>query len=279
MLQNNKKATPLIVMILLFAFSASFGEEPSKKVNNGYIIGAEDILEINVWKEDALTREVLVRSDGMISLPLIDDVQAAGLTPLQLKKVVTERLKGYVSAPSVSVIVKDPVNFKVFITGYVNSPGVQVHRNRITLIQALSLAGGLRETADEKKILLIRDRGGEENRFTIDYSQIISGEKAEMNLALQPGDTIVVPEKEPYQIFVVGNVNGPGNYTMKREITFLQAISLAGGLNEWASNKIILITKENGVEKRRVIKYKDIISGEAFDQNVVLKSGDTIIVP
>ncbi len=278
-MRNNKKATPLIVVILLFAFSASFGEEPSKKKNNGYIIGAEDILEINVWKEDALTREVLVRSDGMISLPLIDDVQAAGLTPLQLKKVVTERLKGYVSAPSVSVIVKDPVNFKVYVTGQVGAPGVQIHRKKITLMQALSLAGGLTDAADEKKILLIRDRGAEESRFTIDYSQIVSGKGAEMNLALQPGDSIVVPKKEPYQIFIVGNVNGPGLITREKEITFLQAISLAGGLNEWASKKIILISKEKGVEKRRIIKYKDVISGEDFSQNVLLKSGDTIIVP
>ncbi len=135
-----KKSSILIGLILLLSFSASFAETPSEKAENGYIIGPEDILEINVWKEPSLTRDVLVRSDGMISLPLIDDVKAAGLTPLQLKKVITERLKGYVSAPSVSVIVKNPMNFKVYVTGQVRTSGVQVHRNRVTLIQALSLA-------------------------------------------------------------------------------------------------------------------------------------------
>jgi polysaccharide export outer membrane protein len=279
MLMSHGKSSILIALLLLLSFSSSFAEAPSKKAKDGYIIGPEDILEINVWKEPSLTRDVLVRSDGMISLPLIDDVKAAGLTPLQLKKVLTERLKGYVSAPSVSVIVKDPVSFKVYVTGQVRTPGVQVHRKKITLMQALSLAGGLTDTADEKKILLIRDTGAKESRFTINYSQVVSGKAEKMNLVLQPGDTIVVPEEEPYQIFVVGNVNAPGLFTPEKEITFLQAISLAGGLNEWASKKIILITKENAVEKRRIIRYKDVISGEALDQNVVLKAGDTIIVP
>ncbi len=125
---------------------------------------------------------------------------------------------------------------------------------------------------------MIRDTIKKEKKFTIDYSQIVSGKGANMNLVLQPGDTIVVPEKEPYQIFVVGNVNAPGIFTPEKEITFLQAISLAGGLNEWASKKIILISKEKDRNKRRVIKYNEVISGEALDKIVVLKSGDTIIV-
>ena len=283
MLQSMKKALILIGVILLsMTFSVSLAETPSsgQKAEDTYIIGPEDIMEIHVWKEDKLTREVLVRSDGMISMPLIDDVKAAGLSPMQLKQMIGEKLKEYVSEPSVSVIVKNPMNYKVYVTGQVKGPGVQVHRKRATIIQALALAGGLTETADEIRILLIREQGRTEKRFTIDYSQIVSGKKAEMNIPLEPGDTIVVSEKDPYQVFVVGNVQRPGIYIMKKEITFLQAISLSGGLNEWASKKVILISKEEGQqEKRRVINYKDVVSGDALDQNVVLKSGDTIVVP
>lgn len=260
--------------------SAALAEVARKDqgIEDSYVIGPEDVLVINVWKEEDLTREVTVRSDGKISLPLIDDVQAAGLTPLQLKEAITERLKEHLSEVWVSVIVQDPRSFKVYVTGQVDTPGVQVHRRETTTMQALSMAGGLTQSADEKQILLIRKSEGKESRFIIDYGKIVSGERADMNLNLEPGDTLVVPERV-YQIFVVGNVNTPGTFTMKEEITFLQAISLAGGLNEWASKKIILVSEEGGKETRRVIHYKRVISGEALDQNVVLKDGDTIIVP
>ncbi|MGQ9858983.1 MAG: polysaccharide biosynthesis/export family protein [Thermodesulfobacteriota bacterium] len=157
-----------------------------------YVISVEDVLDVHVWKEPELTREVLVREDGKISIPLVDDIQAAGRTPVDLKKEITERLSQFLADPQVSVIVKAPRKYKVFVTG---------------------------------------------------------------------------------------NVNRPGQYESPHAVTPLQAIAMAGGLNEWASSKLIVLSRENGKESRRVLNYKEVLSGEALEQNAPLKSGDTVIVP
>lgn len=162
--------------------------------SDSYVIGSEDVLYIHVWGEEkTLSKQVTVRIDGKISMPLVDDIPATGLTPLQLKGKLTERLKDFVEAPNVTVIVMEANSFKVYVSGQVKTPGVLRLRNETSLAQAISMVGGLTEWANQSKIIIIRKEDGKEKRFTINYKKIISGKDLKSNIILKAGDTIIVP--------------------------------------------------------------------------------------
>jgi polysaccharide export outer membrane protein len=159
-----------------------------------YIIGSEDILYIHVWKEEQFSRTVPVRIDGKISLPLMDEIQAAGLTPLQLKELLTQKLKEFVENPSVTVIVMEANSFQVYISGEINKPGAYRLKTETSLLQFIPLAGGFTQWANQKKILIIRKEDGKEKRFTVNYKKIVKGEDPKSNIILKAGDTIIVPD-------------------------------------------------------------------------------------
>jgi polysaccharide export outer membrane protein len=161
---------------------------------DAYAIGIGDVLEITVWKNQDLSVTVPVRPDGRISMPLLGDVQAAGMTPLALRQTLTDGLKEYVTAPGVSVVVKEINSQKVFVTGEVAHPGSFDLRPRTKVMQALALAGGLTPYA-KGRVVLLRDArdGAGDHRFEIDLKSILSGKRPADNLILQPGDTLVVP--------------------------------------------------------------------------------------
>lgn len=158
-----------------------------------YIIGPEDILNINVYKEPELTLSVTVRADGKISMPLIDDVHVAGLTPIEVKKELTKRLSKYVDDPTVSVIVEEINSLKIFVLGNVNQPGVYEIDREVNVLQAVSMAEGFTMWADKSAVKILRNYGGVEKAITINCNKITSGERPDLNLPLQPGDTVYVP--------------------------------------------------------------------------------------
>lgn len=161
---------------------------------NAYAIGIGDLLSISVWKSPELSVEVPVRPDGRISVPLLGDIQAAGLTPLVLRDVLTEGYKEYVTAPGVSVVIKEIRSRKVFVTGEVESPGAYDLQPRAKLMQILAMAGGLTPYAKGRVIVLRDSRDGKgDKRYEISLDSIISGKRPADNLILQPGDTLVVP--------------------------------------------------------------------------------------
>jgi len=135
------------------------GQPQAGIVTNSYVIGPEDVLSIHVWREDALSRIIPVRMDGKITLPLVDDVQAAGYTPQQLKEILTEKLKKFIDNPNVSVMVMEANSFKVFVSGQVRTPGVILLRRETTIMQLIPMVGGFTEWADQKK----REREREED--------------------------------------------------------------------------------------------------------------------
>jgi polysaccharide export outer membrane protein len=155
-----------------------------------YIIGPEDVLLIYVWKEEAITKTLPVRIDGKISLPLLDDIQAAGLTPLQLKEALTDKLKGFVENPTVTVTVMEANSFKVYVSGEVNKSGVYSVRSELTLVKLIIMAGGFTEWANQKKILIITREKGAEKRVTANYKKIVEGE--EPDIVIKRGDTVIV---------------------------------------------------------------------------------------
>jgi polysaccharide biosynthesis/export protein len=158
-----------------------------------YVIGPQDVLDINVWKEPTVTRTVPVRPDGKISLPLLDDVQAAGLTPMQLSDSLTEKLKKFIAQPQVTVIVTQINSQRVYVIGSIARPGAYPLVPGMTILQALSSAGGFTPFANSKKIFLLRTVNGKQTKFYFNYKEVINGKNSNQNLPVAAGDTIVVP--------------------------------------------------------------------------------------
>jgi polysaccharide export outer membrane protein len=158
-----------------------------------YVIGPEDVLDINVWKEPDMTRIVPVRPDGKISLPLINDVQAAGSTPQQLAAAVTEKLRKFLTEPQVTVIVTAINSQRVFVVGEVLRAGAFPLIPGMTVLQALSSAGGFSTFADVKKIHVMRLVNGKHIELPFNYREVLKGDNPDQNIKLEPGDTVVVP--------------------------------------------------------------------------------------
>lgn len=158
-----------------------------------YVIGPQDVLDVSVWKEPELTRNVPVRPDGKISMPLLNDVQAAGLTPTQLAAQITTSLKKFVTDPQVTVIVATINSRRVYILGEVSRAGAYPLLPQMTVLQALSAAGGFTQFANMKKIYVLRTISGKQEKLPFNYKDVINGKQSEQNILLRVGDTIVVP--------------------------------------------------------------------------------------
>ncbi len=165
---------------------------PQQGTPSDYIIGADDTLHISVWKEPDLTETLPVRPDGKISMPLLGDVEAAGKTPLDLGDSIREKLKKYISDPRVTVVVTAMNSQRIFITGEVNKPGAVALLPHMTILQALSTAG-FTQFANLKGVYLLRNENGRQVKMPFNYKEVVKGNHPEQNIALKPGDTIVVP--------------------------------------------------------------------------------------
>jgi polysaccharide export outer membrane protein len=158
------------------------------------VIGADDVLAINVWKEPDVSRSIPVRSDGKISLPLVGELTAGGQTPLQLEQEITRRLANYISEPEVTVIVQDSKSQRINILGMVVRPGTYMLTGSATILDAIAMAGGFRDFAKQKEIYVLRaNADGTEKRLTFNYKEVIKGKNPEQNIRLLPRDTVVVP--------------------------------------------------------------------------------------
>jgi polysaccharide export outer membrane protein len=201
LLSFGSMGTFILLIMISMAYPQADKEILSKKEaqaevaidNDQYVIGAEDVLYIHIWKEEAFTRTIPVRMDGKISLPLIQEIKAAGLTPLQLKEVLTRKLKEFIENPVVSVTVVEANSYKVYVSGQVKNPGVYRLRSETSVAQIIPMAGGFTEWANQKKILIIRNENGREKRITVNYKKILRGSDPSSNAILKTGDAIVVP--------------------------------------------------------------------------------------
>jgi polysaccharide export outer membrane protein len=165
----------------------------SPQPNAEYKIGAQDVLQIDVWKEPEITRSVPVRPDGKITLPLLNDVQAAGQTPMELAGAIREELKKYINDPQVSVSVSTINSRRVYVTGEVTRPGAFPLLPGMTVLQALTSGGGFTPFAKIKSIYVLRTEGSRQVKLPFNYKAVVGGKKPEDNILLQSGDTIVVP--------------------------------------------------------------------------------------
>ena len=193
---------PAFVAVILGAPAPAPGQTPAvpsasrvaaAAVPTGYKIGAEDVLGIVFWREAEMNGDVTVRPDGRITVPLIGEVQAEGLTPEMLRDQIQAAAGKYISAANVSVVVRQINSRKVFITGRVTTPGTYPLSGPRTVMQVIALAGGLNEYADAKNITVLRTQNGRSQNFKFNYKDVAKGRKLEQNIMLEPGDTIVVP--------------------------------------------------------------------------------------
>ncbi len=175
------------------ARGAAADATPAKPHDDSFVIGNDDVLAINVWKEPDISRSIPVRSDGKISLPLVGEVQAAGLTPLKLEKDIAGKLKNYIDEPEVTVMVQQVNSQKFNILGQVVRPGSYVIANSPTVLDAIALAGGFRDFAKQKSIYVLRQGAGGDSRIPFNYKDVSQGKNMAQNIKLQPGDTIIVP--------------------------------------------------------------------------------------
>lgn len=175
----------VVVMFLLFLSTNCFAD--------GYPLGPEDVLEISVWRDEALTKQVIVRPDGFISFPLIGDIDVNGKSVDQLRVVIQDKIAEFVPDAPVSVILMQVGNPKVYVVGKVNRPGMYVMGHSMTVTQALALAGGLNAFANENSIQIVRMVDGRQQAIPFEYSKIVSGKNLESNIVLKPRDTIVIP--------------------------------------------------------------------------------------
>src|SRR5881628_4247851 len=192
-------------LVMLSLTATGFGSAAAPAKENGsrptseqgdYRIGPEDVLDIAVWNNTAISRTVPVRPDGKISLPLLNDVQAAGLTPMQLRDVLIKKLAEYIPTPELSVIVREVHSFKVSVVGEVKMPGRHELKSRATVLDALALAQGLGEFAARGRIVILRPDGNNLKRIPFNYNKVVSANGANgdlENFLLQPGDIVVVP--------------------------------------------------------------------------------------
>jgi polysaccharide biosynthesis/export protein len=203
----------MFLSFLIFAGSASAQQDASQKqpiqpavpaiasdapkqvasTDPNYVIGGQDVLDVSVWKEPEVSRVVPVRPDGKISLPLLNDVQAAGLTPAALAAQITDSLKKYVTNPQVTVIVTTINSQRVYLLGEVTRAGAFPMIPGMTVLQAISSGGGFTQYARTKGIYVLRNENGKQVKYLFNYKEVINGKKPEQDIVLKAGDTIVVP--------------------------------------------------------------------------------------
>lgn len=200
-----------VILTVIICAATAFAQEPAKSEAGGssgtkatnpaqattdadYKIGPQDVLRVDVWKEPDISRTAIpVRPDGKISLPLLNDVQAAGLTTMQLAGVIREGLTKYITSPQVTVTVTEINSRRVYCNGEVLKPGALLLIPNMTALQAISSCGGFTQFAKLKGIYILRNENGKQKQYPFNYKDVIKGKKPEDNILLQPGDVIVVP--------------------------------------------------------------------------------------
>jgi polysaccharide export outer membrane protein len=254
---------------------------PTPVPGKDYIIGIGDVLHIIVWGNKDLEQAITVRPDGRISFPLAGELDARGLSVPQLTERLTVRLSDAIKGANVSIIVKEVRSFRVFVLGEVKRPGVYPIDASTPVLEALTLASGTADSADLPAAYVIRG----DRKIPVDLRKLIQGGDLTLNIPLLPGDTVVVPQisiganpQEIYdqRIYILGKVQKPGVYTIKKNVPILHAIFLAGGLTEGADMPSAFVVR--GSERIPVNLWQLIQKGD-LSQNVEIRPEDTIVVP
>lgn len=264
---RSRAAALLSILVVLVAGVPALGQAPAE-----YVLGPGDVLEVSVWGFPDLTRTVVVRPDGKTGVPLLGEIEAAGLTVAQLTQQLAKAYAVYIRRPQVSVIVKEFRTIRVSVLGPVAKPGTYVLQPEARLLDLLSAAGGLGDLASLRDAQILRPGHAP---AVVDLERALAGD-ASANVALRTGDMLVVVEDLVNIVNVVGEVARPGRYRLKGEMRVLDVLLLAGGLTEKAS-----------VAQARIVRGRDshalgldaLLLKQDMNRNISLQAGDTLFIP
>lgn len=275
---KNKQTVGSSVKVDKFNVRLASHEMSNKKnFSNDYLIGPEDLLDINVFQVDELKTSVRVSGNGFIKLPLIGAVKAQGYTVSQLEKIIAKKLDKYLESPTVSVFVREYRSQQISVLGSVKEPKIYYVTGQTHLLDVLSLAGGLTPEAGNVCIVQRFADTKSEKKVVIDLDELLVNGHSELNVPVYSGDIVVVPQSGIF--FVDGAVKGPGSFPLKGKITLTQAITMAKGLAFEAKTSDIKIYRDTGKAEREVIavNYNSILKGKSPD--MAINDKDVIIVP
>ena len=258
----------------VLVLSAVLAVLPAAHADTPYVIGPSDILEVQVWDNKDLNQTVFVRPDGKISLPLIGEMQAGGQTIQQVQDALVELYAKTVKGASVTVIVREIKSRPVYFVGGFSKPGVEQLTKSLTLLQAVSIAGGLLPTADGENGFVLRG----DRRIPIDFNRLLQRGDASQNLALEPGDAIVAPLAD--SVYVHGEVKVPGAVKSTGDLTVLKALAQVGGVTPLAATGRVEILRGPGDRKERLrVDVDKMMKSPGDTPDVLLKPNDIIVVP
>ena len=259
-----------VVPVLLSLFSVI----PAHAVDEAYVIGAADLLEVQVWDNKDLNQVVFVRPDGKISLPLIGEVQAGGKTVQQLQDALAELYAKTVKGANVTVIIKEIKSRPVYFIGGFAKPGVEQLTRDLRLVQAISIVGGLLPTADGDNGFLLRG----DRRIPIDFTRLLQKGDVSQDMRLEPGDAVVAPLADA--VYVHGEVKTPGPVKSTGDLTVLRAVSQVGGVTPLAATSRVEILRGQGDRKERIkVDLDKMMKAPDENPDVRLKPNDIIFVP
>jgi len=251
---------------------------PNPLLAKEYVIGTADVLAISVLDNKELDTVVSVNPGGKITVPLIGDLQAAGLTVSELTQQLVKNLAEKVKTPQVTVTLREVNSYRIYFLGKVGKPGIQTSKSEVTLLQALSMAGGTQEGADLS--LAYVARGTE--RLPVDFVKLLRFGDLSQNITLDPDDTVVIPDTPQNVIYVTGEVKQPGMlpFVRERDWTALKAVLAAGGFTQFAARgRASLIREEAGKRSIIPIDFNDLMRNPEAGKDVPMKPGDILIVP
>lgn len=268
------------ILLLFFAcFILFIGASLWAKADE-YIVGADDTLDVNVWKEDNLTKAYTVDKDGNITMPYLKEVKAAGLTTDAAAALIAERLKkeGYLVNPVVTVSIKEYRSQRIMVFGMVKKPGGYYLKDKTTVMDLLSRLE-LTEGESGKMVILRKKPSGEEEAINVDlHALLLNGDLAQ-NIEIQGADKIIISPRisSSQQIYILGEVKNPGPYIIERDMSVLEALRMAGGFTDFANrNKVKVIREGKGKKKAILINLAKVQKGDK-SQDITLQPGDVLV--
>ena len=263
-----------LLSFLALALAAAAWVSLAGAADEAYVIGAADVLEIQVWDNKDLNQTVFVRPDGKISLPLIGEIQAGGKTVKQLQDELGQAYTKSVKGADVTVIVKEIKSRPVYFIGGFTKPGVEQLTRDLTVLQAVSIAGGLAPTADGDNGFILRGS----QRIPVDFTKLMQKGDVTQNIKLEVGDSVVVPVAD--SVYVHGEVKTPGAYKSTSDLTVLKAISQAGGVTPLAATSRVEILRSQGDKKEQIkVDLDKMMRSPGESPDVRLKPNDIVFVP
>ncbi len=267
----------MIGSVIVGVFLAGFAPQGIAYAKE-YVIGAADVIAISVLDNKDLDTVVSVTPGGKIAVPLVGDVQAAGLTVTELTDRLRQELAKKVRSPQITVSLREVNSYRIYFLGRIGRPGILTSKSEVTVLQALAMAGGIQEGADLS--LAYVARGTE--RVPVDFGKLLRKGDLSQNITLAPDDTVVFPDNPLNVIYVMGEVKAPGMlpFVKDRDWTALKALAAVGGFGQYAGKSKSYLIREGGGGKTTVpIDFNDLMRNPGAGKDVPLIPGDILIVP